>query len=147
DYTVRAEKWGHAASGYGAMAFGLLLLSLAGIALFRAVTGRVPTLEKARTIDPQMVKVTFADVAGVDEAKDEVREIVDFLKEPQRFADIGGRIPRGILLIRPPGTGKTLLARSMAGEAGVPFISASGSDFVEMYAGVGAARIRKLFKE
>ncbi len=146
-FDVKAAEESHAASGYGAMAFGLLLLGLAGLALFRAVTGRVPTLEKARTIDPQQVKVTFADVAGVDEAKDEVREIVDFLKEPQRFADIGGRIPRGILLIGPPGTGKTLLARSMAGEAGVPFISASGSDFVEMYAGVGAARIRKLFKE
>jgi cell division protease FtsH len=91
--------------------------------------------------------VTFNDVAGVDEAKDEVREIVDFLKEPARFASIGGRIPRGILLVGPPGTGKTLLARSMAGEAGVPFISASGSEFVEMYAGVGAARIRKLFRE
>ena len=89
------------------------------------------------------VTVTFKDVAGVDEAKDEVREIVDFLKEPGRFASIGGRIPRGILLVGPPGTGKTLLARSMAGEAGVPFISVSGSDFVEMYAGVGAARVRQ----
>jgi len=146
-FDVKASDDSHAASSYGAMAFGLLLLGFAGLALFRAVTGRVPTLEKARTIDPQLVKVTFADVAGVDEAKDEVREIVDFLKEPQRFAEIGGRIPRGILLIGPPGTGKTLLARSMAGEAGVPFISASGSDFVEMYAGVGASRIRKLFKE
>ena len=107
----------------------------------------MPTLEKARTIDPQDVTVTFNDVAGVDEAKDEVREIVDFLKEPGRFASIGGRIPRGILLVGPPGTGKTLLARSMAGEAGVPFISVSGSDFVEMYAGVGAARVRKLFRE
>jgi cell division protease FtsH len=111
------------------------------------VTGRVPTLERARTIDPEQVTVTFKDVAGVDEAKDEVQEIVDFLKEPARFATIGGRIPRGILLVGPPGTGKTLLARSMAGEAGVPFISASGSDFVEMYAGVGASRVRKLFKE
>jgi cell division protease FtsH len=83
----------------------------------------------------------------VDEAKDEVSEIVDFLKDPGRFASIGGRIPRGILLIGPPGTGKTLLARSMAGEAGVPFISTSGSDFVEMYAGVGASRVRRLFKE
>ena len=146
-FDVKATEDTHAAGSYGAMAFGLLLLGFAGLALFRAMTGRVPTLEKARTIDPQLVKVTFADVAGVDEAKDEVSEIVDFLKEPQRFADIGGRIPRGILLIGPPGTGKTLLARSMAGEAGVPFISASGSDFVEMYAGVGASRIRKLFKE
>jgi cell division protease FtsH len=135
------------ASGYGALAVGLLFLALAGLALFRMMTGRVPTLEKARTIDPQQVTVTFADVAGVDEAKDEVREIVDFLKEPARFASIGGRIPRGVLLVGPPGTGKTLLARSMAGEAGVPFISASGSDFVEMYAGVGAARVRRLFRE
>ena len=103
--------------------------------------------EKLQAIDPEGVTVTFSDVAGVDEAKDEVREIVDFLKQPGRFASIGGRIPRGILLVGPPGTGKTLLARSMAGEAGVPFISASGSDFVEMYAGVGAARVRKLFRE
>jgi cell division protease FtsH len=135
------------AGSYGALAIGLIFFGFAGLALFRVVTGRVPTLEKARTIDPQQVTVTFADVAGVDEAKDEVREIVDFLKEPAKFASIGGRIPRGILLVGPPGTGKTLLARSMAGEAGVPFISSSGSDFVEMYAGVGASRVRKLFKE
>jgi cell division protease FtsH len=135
------------AGSYGALAVGLLFFGFAGLALFRVVTGRVPTLEKARTVDPQEMLVTFKDVAGVDEAKDEVREIVDFLKEPERFASIGGRIPRGILLVGPPGTGKTLLARSMAGEAGVPFMSTSGSDFVEMYAGVGAARVRKLFKE
>jgi len=135
------------ASSYGAFAIGMLFFGFAGLALYRVVTGRVPTLEKARTIDPQQVTVTFKDVAGVDEAKDEVAEIVDFLKDPGKFASIGGRIPRGILLVGPPGTGKTLLARSMAGEAGVPFISASGSDFVEMYAGVGAARVRKLFKE
>jgi cell division protease FtsH len=135
------------ASSYGALIFGFLFFGFAGLALYRVLTGRVPTLEKARTIDPQQVTVTFKDVAGVDEAKDEVAEIVDFLKDPTRFASIGGRIPRGILLVGPPGTGKTLLARSMAGEAGVPFISASGSDFVEMYAGVGAARVRKLFKE
>jgi cell division protease FtsH len=130
-----------------ALALGLMFFGFAGLALFRVVTGRVPTLEKARTVDLEQVAVTFKDVAGVDEAKDEVQEIVDFLKEPARFATIGGRIPRGILLVGPPGTGKTLLARSMAGEAGVPFISASGSDFVEMYAGVGASRVRKLFKE
>jgi cell division protease FtsH len=134
-------------SGLGALALGLLFFGFAGLVLFRLVTGRVPTLEKARTIDLEAVTVTFKDVAGVDEAKDEVQEIVDFLKDPMRFATIGGRIPRGILLVGPPGTGKTLLARSMAGEAGVPFISASGSDFVEMYAGVGASRVRKLFKE
>jgi cell division protease FtsH len=110
-------------------------------------TGRVPTLERTRTVDPQQVTVTFKDVAGVDEAKDEVSEIVEFLKEPARFESVGGRIPRGVLLVGPPGTGKTLLARSMAGEAGVPFISASGSDFVEMYAGVGAARVRRLFRD
>ena len=133
--------------GFGALALGLLFFGFAGLALYRVVTGRVPTLEKARTIDPETVTVTFKDVAGVDEAKDEVQEIVDFLKDPMRFATIGGRIPRGILLVGPPGTGKTLLARSMAGEAGVPFMSASGSDFVEMYAGVGASRVRKLFKE
>jgi cell division protease FtsH len=134
-------------SGYSALAFGLLFFGFAGLALYRMITGRVPTLEKARTVDLQQVTVTFKDVAGVDEAKDEVSEMVEFLKEPARFASIGGRIPRGILLVGPPGTGKTLLARSMAGEAGVPFISASGSDFVEMYAGVGASRVRKLFKE
>ena len=132
---------------YGALALGLIFFGFAGLALFRVLTGRVPTLEKARTIDPEEVAVTFKDVAGIDEAKDEVQEIVDFLKDPGRFASIGGRIPRGILLVGPPGTGKTLLARSMAGEAGVPFMSASGSDFVEMYAGVGASRVRKLFKE
>src|SRR4029079_15313502 len=86
-------------------------------------------------------------VAGVDEAKDEVKEIVDFLREPGRYGAIGGRIPKGVLLVGPPGTGKTLLARSIAGEAGVPFIYASGSDFVEMYAGVGAARISRMFKD
>jgi cell division protease FtsH len=91
--------------------------------------------------------VTFADVAGVDEAKEEVKEIVEFLSEPGRFAAIGGRIPKGVLLIGPPGTGKTLLARSIAGEAKAPFLFASGSDFVEMYAGVGASRIRKLFRD
>jgi cell division protease FtsH len=134
-------------SSYGTLALGLAMFSIAALFLYRISHGRVPTLEKARKIDPKSVTVTFNDVAGVDEAKDEVREIVDFLKDPQRFATIGGRIPRGILLVGPPGTGKTLLARSMAGEAGVPFISASGSDFVEMYAGVGAARVRRLFRE
>ena len=135
------------AVSYITLAFGLVVFGVVGVILFRVFTGRVPTLEKARTIDPEDVTVTFSDVAGVDEAKDEVREIVDFLKEPARFASIGGRIPRGILLVGQPGTGKTLLARSMAGEAGVPFMSASGSDFVEMYAGVGASRVRKLFRE
>ncbi|HEV8394182.1 MAG TPA: ATP-dependent zinc metalloprotease FtsH [Vicinamibacterales bacterium] len=136
------------ARGYGAVALTLLGGLLVGLVLFRQhFSGRVPTFEKLQAIDAEGVTVTFSDVAGVDEAKDEVREIVDFLKQPARFASVGGRIPRGILLVGPPGTGKTLLARSMAGEAGVPFISASGSDFVEMYAGVGASRVRKLFRE
>ena len=134
-------------ASYVTFALGAVFLVAVGLIAYRLVTGRVPTLEKARTIDPREITITFNDVAGVDEAKDEVREIVDFLKDPTRFASIGGRIPRGILLVGPPGTGKTLLARSMAGEAGVPFIPASGSDFVEMYAGVGAARVRKLFRE
>jgi cell division protease FtsH len=111
-------------------------------------TGRIPAIEsKTREAGKETATVTFDDVAGVDEAKEEVKEIVDFLREPERFSAIGGRIPKGVLLVGPPGTGKTLLARSIAGEAHVPFLFASGSDFVEMYAGVGASRIRKLFKD
>ncbi len=91
-------------------------------------------------------KITFKNVAGVDEAKEEVKEIVEFLKAPQRFAKLGGRIPRGVLLVGPPGTGKTLLAKAIAGEAGVPFFSISGSDFVEMFVGVGASRVRNMFE-
>ena len=107
----------------------------------------IPALEsKTREAEP-LPPITFADVAGVDEAKEEVKEIVDFLREPALFSAIGGRIPKGVLLVGPPGTGKTLLARSIAGEANVPFLFSSGSDFVEMYAGVGASRIRKLFKD
>src|SRR5687767_13486676 len=135
------------AGSYAAFAMGLLFFGVAGLVLYRMMTGRVPTLERTRPVDPEQITVTFKDVAGVDEAKDEVAEIVEFLKEPARFESIGGRIPRGILLVGQPGTGKTLLARSMAGEAGVPFISASGSDFVEMYAGVGASRVRRLFRD
>jgi cell division protease FtsH len=134
--------------GYSAVALTLLGGLLIGLVVFRQhFSGRVPTFEKLQGADAEGVAVTFSDVAGVDEAKDEVREIVEFLKQPAKFASVGGRIPRGILLVGPPGTGKTLLARSMAGEAGVPFIPASGSDFVEMYAGVGASRVRKLFRE
>ncbi|MEK7200297.1 MAG: AAA family ATPase, partial [Bacteroidota bacterium] len=93
------------------------------------------------------VNVTFADVAGLDEAKVEVMEIVDFLKNPKKYTALGGKIPKGALLIGPPGTGKTLLAKAMAGEAQVPFFSLSGSDFVEMFVGVGASRVRDLFKQ
>ena len=94
---------------------------------------------KARMLDENNNTVTFADVAGCDEAKEEVKEVVDFLKDPNKFQKLGGRIPRGLLLVGPPGTGKTLLAKSIAGEAKVPFFSISGSDFVEMFVGVGAA--------
>ena len=101
---------------------------------------------KARMLDENNNTVTFADVAGCDEAKEEVTEVVDFLKDPSKFQKLGGRIPRGLLLVGPPGTGKTLLAKSIAGEAKVPFFSISGSDFVEMFVGVGAARVRDMFE-
>ncbi|HXW08353.1 MAG TPA: ATP-dependent zinc metalloprotease FtsH [Vicinamibacterales bacterium] len=123
-------------------------LALLGFTVYRTTAGRIPSISgRPRTADPGEQVITFQDVAGVDEAKDEVKEIVDFLREPGRFSAVGGRIPRGVLLVGPPGTGKTLLARSIAGEAGVPFLFASGSDFVEMYAGVGASRVRRLFRE
>ena len=95
----------------------------------------------------QKVTVTFEDVAGLDEAKEEVMEVVDFLKNPKKYTALGGKIPKGVLLVGPPGTGKTLLAKAVAGEAGVPFFSISGSDFVEMFVGVGASRVRDLFKQ
>ncbi len=100
---------------------------------------------RARLQSDQSQKVTFEDVAGIDEAKEELGEIIDFLREPKKFTRLGGRIPKGVLLMGPPGTGKTLLARAIAGEAGVPFFSISGSDFVEMFVGVGASRVRDLF--
>ena len=102
---------------------------------------------RARMLDESNNSVTFADVAGCDEAKEEVKELVDFLKDPQKFQKLGGRIPRGVLMVGPPGTGKTLLAKSIAGEAKVPFFSISGSDFVEMFVGVGAARVRDMFEQ
>src|SRR5690349_1815677 len=102
---------------------------------------------RARLLGEDQVNVTFADVAGVDEAKQEVGEIVDFLKDPSKFQKLGGKIPKGVLMMGPPGTGKTLLARAIAGEAGVPFFSISGSDFVEMFVGVGASRVRDLFEQ
>src|SRR6185295_897783 len=101
---------------------------------------------KAKLLNTSGKKVTFKDVAGVEEAKEELQEIVEFLKEPQKFQKLGGRIPKGVLLMGPPGTGKTLLARAIAGEANVPFFSISGSDFVEMFVGVGASRVRDLFE-
>lgn len=101
----------------------------------------------AKTNEATRPKVKFEDVAGVDEAVEELEEIRDFLSDPDRYRKLGAKIPRGVLLVGPPGTGKTLLAKAVAGEAGVPFFSISGSDFVEMFVGVGASRVRDLFKE
>src|SRR5690606_23990747 len=100
---------------------------------------------RAKLLTETQGKVTFEDVAGVDEAKQDLEEIVEFLRDPGKFQRLGGRIPRGVLLVGPPGTGKTLLARSVAGEANVPFFTISGSDFVEMFVGVGASRVRDMF--
>jgi cell division protease FtsH len=102
---------------------------------------------KARLLNPDQKKVTFADVAGVNEAKEELEEIIEFLKDPKKFQRLGGKIPKGVLLMGAPGTGKTLLAKAVAGEAGAPFFSISGSDFVEMFVGVGASRVRDLFEQ
>ena len=102
---------------------------------------------KAKIYAEKDTKVTFADVAGVDEAKEELREVIEFLKTPEKFTRLGGKIPKGILLVGPPGPGTTLLARAVAGEAGVTFFSISGSEFVEMFVGVGAARVRDLFEQ
>ncbi|NQW13469.1 MAG: ATP-dependent metallopeptidase FtsH/Yme1/Tma family protein, partial [Rhodobacter sp.] len=102
---------------------------------------------KAKLLTERSTRVTFDDVAGIDEAKEELEEIVEFLRDPQKFSRLGGKIPKGALLIGPPGTGKTLLARAIAGEAGVPFFTISGSDFVEMFVGVGASRVRDMFEQ
>jgi AFG3 family protein len=137
--------------------FGLLFLLVFGFwMLMRRMTGgggpggQIFNIgkSKAALFDAEnKVKITFQDVAGLDEAKEEVKEIVDFLKTPEKFTRLGGKIPKGALLVGPPGTGKTLLAKAVAGEAAVPFFSLSGSDFVEMFVGVGAARVRDLFKQ
>jgi cell division protease FtsH len=136
------------ALSWSAMFTAAAFLALLGFTVYRTTAGRIPSMSgRARVAEQGDQVITFKDVAGVDEAKDEVKEIVEFLRRPDRFAAIGGRIPKGVLLVGPPGTGKTLLARSIAGEAGVPFLFASGSDFVEMYAGVGASRVRRLFRD
>ena len=134
----------------------LLMVGLTGLLLFlmmKKMSGAMNAdktmgfgKSKARRLDTKK-KTTFADVAGADEEKEEMAEIVDFLKSPQKFNELGAKIPKGVLLVGPPGTGKTLLARAVAGEAGVPFFSISGSDFVEMFVGVGASRVRDLFNE
>jgi len=130
------------------------MLLLIGVWIFfmrqmQAGSGRAFSFgrSRARMITGEQVKVTFEDVAGIDEAKEELQEVIDFLRDPHKFTKLGGRIPKGVLLVGPPGTGKTLLAKAIAGEAGVPFFSISGSDFVEMFVGVGAARVRDLFSQ
>jgi cell division protease FtsH len=130
----------------------IILLALIWIFFMRQMqTGGNKALSfgksKARLVSDKAVKITFADVAGVEEAKSEVTEIIDFLKDPQKFSKLGGKIPKGVLLVGSPGSGKTLLAKAIAGEAGVPFFSISGSDFVEMFVGVGASRVRDLFEQ
>ena len=128
----------------------MLLLVAVWIFFFRQMQiggGKAMSFGKSRAklLSENQHKVTFADVSGIEEAKEELEEIISFLKDPKKFTRLGGRIPKGVLLVGPPGTGKTLLARAIAGEAGVPFFSISGSDFVEMFVGVGASRVRDLF--
>jgi cell division protease FtsH len=133
----------------------LIVIPIAGVLLFillqqtRARGGQQPTFtrSRARPVLGRASGVTFVDVAGADEAKQELTEVVEFLKDPRRFAELGARIPRGVLMVGPPGTGKTLLAKAVAGEAGVPFFRMSGSEFVEMFVGVGASRVRDLFDQ
>ncbi len=136
--------------------WGLLIILIFGFYfLMRRMTGGGPGGQifnigrsRATLFDSESrIKITFSDVAGLDEAKEEVEEVVDFLKNPSKYTNLGGKIPKGVLLVGPPGTGKTLLAKAVAGESGVPFFSLSGSDFVEMFVGVGAARVRDLFKQ
>lgn len=132
-----------------AVIFGLLWLYMINQAGGGAGGGKVMSFGKARVkqVSDEKKKTTFVDVAGADEEKEELREIVEFLKNPHKFNELGARIPKGVLLVGPPGTGKTLLAKAVAGEAGVPFFSISGSDFVEMFVGVGASRVRDLFEQ
>jgi cell division protease FtsH len=133
----------------------IMTFAMAGFLIYfvfrqiQGANGRAMSFGKSRAkmLEDGDTKVTFADVAGLEEAKEEVEEIVDFLKEPQKYTRLGGRIPKGLLMVGPPGTGKTLLAKAIAGEAGVPFFSISGSDFVEMFVGVGASRVRDLFEQ
>lgn len=146
--TTKPPAW----TGLISYAFTFLLLILFWFFIMRSMKNQNSKAfsfgkSKARLHEASRSKITFKDVAGVDEAKEELKEIVEFLKDPKRFQRLGGRIPRGVLLVGLPGTGKTLLAKAVSGEAGVPFFSISGSDFVEMFVGVGAARVRDLFEQ
>jgi cell division protease FtsH len=152
DVIIQAES---PEAGWGTLLIGALpwLLFIAfWIWIFRTMQGGGNRAfqfgrSKAKLISPDTLKVTFADVAGADEAKEELQEIIEFLKDPAKFSRLGGRLPKGVLLVGPPGTGKTLLARAVAGEADRPFFQMSGSDFVEMFVGVGASRVRDLFEQ
>jgi len=152
DVQVDAEE---AQTGWGTILIGALpwlLILVFWFWIFRSMQGGGNRAfqfgrSKAKLISPDTPKVTFTDVAGADEAKEELQEIIEFLKDPQKFARLGGRLPKGVLLVGPPGTGKTLLAKAVAGEAGRPFFQMSGSDFVEMFVGVGASRVRDLFEQ
>jgi cell division protease FtsH len=152
--TVKMEKSSNSSLVYVLLSSWLPFILLIGFWIFlmrQMQSGGNKALSfgksRARMLSSQQKKVTFKDVAGVEEAKEELTEIIEFLKEPQKFQKLGGRIPKGVLLMGPPGTGKTLLARAIAGEANVPFFSISGSDFVEMFVGVGASRVRDLFEQ
>jgi cell division protease FtsH len=156
EHDVRIEHKPSEQSGFWAQVLTMWLPMLLLLVLFfffmrqlQASGGKAMSFGKsrARLLNESQNKVTFADVAGIDEAKDDCEEIIAFLKDPKKFQRLGGRIPKGVLLMGPPGTGKTLLARAIAGEAGVPFFSISGSDFVEMFVGVGASRVRDLFEQ
>ena len=149
---IPASPWANILLFFGPVLLMVLLVWFLLSRVFRGAGGGAGMLgsfgkSRHRTLNKEMTGVTFSDVAGVDEAKEEVTEIIEFLKNPKRFAKLGGRIPRGVLLIGEPGCGKTLLAKAIAGEADVPFFSISGSDFVEMFVGVGASRVRDLFKQ
>ena len=147
----QASRWG---AIIGTLTFLLPTLLIVGLLFFMMRQGQGSNNQamsfgksRARLFSSNRPTVTFSDVAGVEEAKQELAEVVEFLKYPEKFASLGARIPRGVLLVGPPGTGKTLLSRAVAGEAGVPFFSISGSEFVEMFVGVGASRVRDLFEQ
>jgi len=154
DFAAKAPSHGTALTSILVSLLPILLLAAIWIFVMRRMRGGAGLGQfmsfgkhKATRLTPDLPKVGFKDVAGVDEAVEELQEIKEFLADPRRFQALGARIPKGVLLYGPPGTGKTLLARAVAGEAGVPFFSISGSDFVEMFVGVGASRVRDLFKE
>ncbi|HEY5098771.1 MAG TPA: AAA family ATPase, partial [Gaiellaceae bacterium] len=155
DFAAKAPSHGSAITAILVSLLPILLIAAIWILVMRKMRGGAGGLgqimsfgkHKATRLAPDLPKIGFKDVAGVDEAVEELQEIKEFLADPRRFQALGARIPKGVLLYGPPGTGKTLLARAVAGEAGVPFFSISGSDFVEMFVGVGASRVRDLFKE